>query len=137
MAWTDLLKLLAVPVLSYILGRGAQNQKAKMEAVSADQKASEQLWKRVESLESKVEANTEKLENLRNEKVQLTTEIIALKQQISLLEITKAQYETDRVMFLAQIAEMDQRLTLKSEELRCAEEKLAELNKNKAGALLS
>lgn len=132
---SDWLKLALVPLLSYLFGRGAQSQKVKMDLVAADQKSSEILWKRVESLEGKVDANTEKLEDLHNEKVQLTTEIIGLKQQISLLEITKAQYEMDRVMYLAQIAEMDQRLTVKTEELRGAEEKLRGLDMHKIGEL--
>ncbi len=131
MTWQDWLKLSLAPIMAFLFGRGAQNQKAKMEAIAAEQKSSELLWKRVESLEAKVEANTEKIEKLHGDKMQLAAEIINLKQQIASLEIKKEQYEASEIMHLAQIAALEERLTVKNRELKLAEERLCEMNADK------
>lgn len=131
------LEILALPFLTFVLGRGAAKKKQELDVATLDSQNSKMLWERVGKLEDRVQANMDKIEEVRNEKIKLSTEIVGLKQQIATLEIVKlqfeqerSQHEKDRVIYIAQLSEMEQRLAAKGEELRHAQERLHELERN-------
>lgn len=119
--------ILILPALTWFLGRGAQKKTLALTERNADQKSAELLWKRVESLEARVEHNTDRIETLHGEKMELVQQITALKQQISIMEIKKEQYETNEIIHLSQIEDLKVRMAAKEQELHCAEVKLKEL----------
>lgn len=111
----------------YLLGRRAQNWREKTDTRTADQKAIDQLLGRVGTLEEKMEVAHTKIENLRTEKMELQVQIVSLREQIALLEVKKAEFESREVIFNAQINELQGLLAAKSSLLLSAETKLAQL----------
>lgn len=121
-----------VSVLTWFLGRRAQEAREKMDTRTQDQKNIDQLLTanaamqgRVGLLEGQVNSNTEKIEELRSEKMELELRIVALTKDIAKLELLKAEYESRDAMTKAQMRALEMRLTAKEEELRVA---VAELN---------
>lgn len=106
------------------LGWRTYKLRGKIDTRSGDQKDIERLTGRVSTLEDRMDDALQKIETLRDEKMQLQAEIASLRQQIGILEIKKTSLETRETMFTAQIADLQERLTVKTEQLRCAEEKL-------------
>jgi len=124
----DGLKLALVPLLAWLLGRGSQNAKQKIDAAASEQNANKMLWERVDKLENKVEANTDKIETLHEDKMRLNAEIIDLKRQIASLQIKKEEYESKEILHIAQIAALEEMLNYERDRLRVAENNLKILN---------
>jgi chromosome segregation ATPase len=125
-------------VALWFLGRARQKridelaaEKQRLETLStnrtADQKTNDQLWSRLEKLETRIDRQGGQIQDLQGDKQRLELEIIDLRKQIAVLEVKKAEYESNETIFRAQIAELQERLTQKSEALRCAEAKLKEI----------
>jgi len=124
----DGLKLALVPLLAWLLGHGSQNAKQKIDAANSEQSANKMLWERVDKLENKVEANTNNIFSLHEDKMRLNAEIIDLKRQIASLQIKKEEYESKEIIHIAQIAALEEMLIHERSLLRIAENKLQALN---------
>lgn len=120
----DGLKLALVPLLAWLLGRGAQNAKQKIETRNTEQSANKMLWERVGKLEDKVDLHAGKIETLHEDKMRLNAEIIDLKRQIATLQVRKEEYETKEIIHIAQIAALEEKLVAERERLRVAEHRM-------------
>ena len=117
----------SISVLTWLLGRRAQESREKLDRRTQDQKNIELLLTangviqgRVDLLESQMTAAHEKIEELRSEKMKLELMVIERTKEVAKLELLKAEYESRDAMSRAQFRALEMRLTAKEEELRCA-----------------
>ena len=106
-----------VPLLGFLLGRGARNAREKLDIRTADQTDIKRLSERLEKLEGRVDT-------LMTEKFVLEQRVVQLTTDIGKLEVLKLQYESRDATSALQIQALEVRLAVKEEELRCVKEEL-------------